>query len=1073
MKRFTIALVLALFLALWTLPLHADDTDIYGGGSVAVEPNILIIFDTSGSMSTEDVPGEYYDPATTYTGTYTSDAVYQWTESRECVEYKTKKNNKHGGGGESSECKRYEVTRTWEIFADSADDLICSTVKDELVNDGTTTGAILGSDGGYECGGTSKTLYMGNWLNYDNSSTGEDRSRIEVAQEVITNLIQNTDGVRFGLMRFNSNGGDSDEHGGRVIKAIDSVSDDETYRQELITAVNSLTADGRTPLAETLAEAGLYFAGTSSWFNSNYNHYSDDILTSSSTYTSPMEYRCQKNYIIFMTDGEPSNDSHSYLQNQPYINGDTIGDYDQDGNSGDSTSDGSSDYLDDVAKYLYDNDCNPNLGSSGDSFETQNIITYTIGFQTDQQLLLDTAINGGGEYYVANSISGLSEAFESIISKIQEVNAVFVSPVVPVSRMNRTFAGDSLYVGFFKPQQSGRWAGNIKKYGLDDDGTILDATGMEATNSDGSIKDNARSYWSTEDDGADVMSGGVGGLLLDNSNRTMYTYLGTKGALTDASNAFSTSNADLTATLLGVSSDTEKTAIINDIIGSDSDWKMGDVLHSQPLVVHYDTNSDGTEDDSYIFVGTNGGVMHAFKDSDGSETWAFIPPLQLSRLQLLSDSDTSHDYFIDGAPVVYESDSQKILLFGERRGGYNYYALDITTPTVPIYQYKIGQTLLSSIDSDGDGTVDGADAYLGQSWATPTEHKIKTSASTYENVFLIAGGYDTNQDLETPVAADTVGRAVFTVDVTDGTVSALNLNAANLSGMNNCITDAMGFDNDNDTYTDRVYAGDLGGNIWALEDHNDADDTTIVTDGSWSGRKLFSDSAVDGVQRKIFYAPDVLAEKGEDMIFFGTGDRADPEETDVVNRIYAVRNNWAAAADFETLTENDLVDVTSDLIQLGTVDEQEAVEAQLDSSRGWYFELENPGEKIISSVVVYAGVLYFTTYTPESEDDSDSATDPCTSISGRGTARLYAVDYETGASVYDYSSETETNTEDEVITTYGKKDRCYDIGTSIPSSPVIAISGEAVLYIGVEGGIQTEDALEDLSLHRFYWRQAQ
>ena len=108
-----------------------------------------------------------------------------------------------------------------------------------------------------------------------------------------------------------------------------------------------------------------------SWYNSGVN------------YTSPMEERCQKNYIILMTDGEPTQDIDWRLTSGTYINGDNIGDYDGDGNDPGSYGSSGSDYLDDVARYLYERDCNPSLGS-GTSFEKQSIITYTIGFQTNQ-----------------------------------------------------------------------------------------------------------------------------------------------------------------------------------------------------------------------------------------------------------------------------------------------------------------------------------------------------------------------------------------------------------------------------------------------------------------------------------------------------------------------------------------------------------------------------------------------------------------------------------------------------------------------------------------------------------------
>lgn len=1024
MKKIVYLLTLTVMGFALALPLQADDTNIYGGGNVSVEPNILIIFDTSGSMSTDDVQGEMYDPNHFYSGLYPADKVYE-------------------GGSE---------------FAENVSDLQCPDVVTALLTDGRVTAAIYNGDNSpegfnYFCGGNSRTLRLGNYRNYE--STVGTSTRISVAKQVITNLINTTDGVRFGLMRFNYN------QGGRVVEYNGQKMVIGADKEDLIAAVDNLPAEGWTPLAETLAEAGLYFAGKDSWYNSG--------DSAASPYPSPLQYTCQKNYIILMTDGEPTEDNDSRLQSENFVNsaGDSIGDYDGDGNSG---------RLDDVAKYLYDNDIDPNLGAADDSFEKQNIITYTIGFQSDQQLLRDTAANGGGEYYTATSISGLADAFESIVSKIKEVNAVFVSPVVPMSRMNRAYAGNSLYVGFFKPLQSGRWAGNVKKYAISNSGDILDKNLVAATNSDGSIKDNAISFWSSSIDGPDVTKGGVGGVLLDNPNRTLYTYLDSQLNLTDNSNAFSTSNTSLTDTILGVSGSTERSRIIDDIHGVSSSWKMGDVLHSQPAVTQYDTDGDGDVDESYLFVGTNGGMLHSFKDSTGDEEWGFIPPDQLSRLQMLSDSNTVHDYYMDSAPVIYKDGSDKTLIFGERRGGSSYYVLDITDPATPTYKYAITPDLLTGLDSDNDGYPDDVGARLGQSWSMPTVHTIKTGTYTndFENVFLMTGGYDTNQDLDSPASSDTVGKSVFTVDVTDGSVSALNFNSVNLTGMNNCITDAMGFDFNGDTYTDRVYAGDLAGNMWAFEDHYDPTpapdtDTSIVPDGTWGARKLFSAGALDSVQRKIFYSPDVVGENGEDMIFFGTGDRADPEEIAVVNRIYAIKNDWVNTG-FTTLTENDLVDVTANLIQLGTDVQKDAVKADLDSKRGWFFELENPGEKIISSVIVYAGVLYFTSYEPETGGSVSS--DPCTNISGRGVARFYAVDYKTGAAVKNYSSTTEVDGEGETVT-YGKLDRSKIVGTSIASAPVIAVLPEgAVIYLGIEGGIGKEDPVEDISLHRFYWRQA-
>ncbi|MBW2491228.1 MAG: hypothetical protein JRE65_08785, partial [Deltaproteobacteria bacterium] len=895
--------------------------------------------------------------------------------------------------------------------------------------------------------------------------------REEVAKEVITEVINNTNDVRFGLMRFNNNG--TNAQGGYLVAECGS------DKSTLINAVNAFTSNGYTPLAETLAEAGLYLAGKTSWYNGTSGSYDSNCDTSGSDckqYTSPMQYRCQKNYIILMTDGDSTQDQDSKLTSGTYINGDTIGDYDNDGNDTGVApapvySSSGSDYLDDVAKYLYDNDINSSLGASGDTFEKQNVVVYTIGFRTDKQLLAETAYNGGGLYYTANSISGLTAAFEKIMTDIADVNSVFVSPVVPMSQMNRTFAGSSLYVGFFKPQSDGHWAGNIKKYGLNDQGIIVDALGNPATLDDGKIKDNAQSFWSTSPDGPNVLEGGIGTKLLDQATRNLYTYMGSSTDLTHSTNAFSTSNTDITATTLSVGSAAEKDSVIDDIYGVGKTWKLGDVLHSKPAVVHYDTDGNGSLDESFIFTGTNDGIMHCFKDSDASEVWGFIPPDQLTRLKELSDGSTNHKYFVDGVPVVYQDTGQKILFFGERRGGYNYYALDVTTYYSPSYLYSIGPTFLVGEDGNNDMSADGAGATLGQSWSQPTVHEIQTSSGP-ETVFLMAGGYDTNQDKEPndpmnppppadPQApTDSSGRAVFTVRVSDGAVSKLNVNAGYYADMTHCIVDVAGFDSNGNQYTNRVYAGDLAGNMFAFEDDDG--------DGAWSRRKLFSASAVDGVKRKIFYSPDAVGERYGEMIFFGTGDRADPEETGVVNRIYAIKNEWTGAG-FTTLTESDLVDVTENLIVLGTEQQRADTRAALETSKGWYIRLENLGEKMTSAVTVFDGVVYFTTYTPESGGPPPA--DPCVAVSGRGEARLYAVNYKTGEAAFYWSDIYEEDGEhNEVLK--GKYDRTKIIGTSIASAPVIAVlRGGPQIYIGVEGGVENEDPGVTKTFETFFWRQ--
>ena len=75
MKKWAIV-ILVLILSAPALS-RADDTEIYGTvTNTSLEPNVLIIFDSSGSMDTADVPGDPYVAFGSYSGPYTTDAVY-------------------------------------------------------------------------------------------------------------------------------------------------------------------------------------------------------------------------------------------------------------------------------------------------------------------------------------------------------------------------------------------------------------------------------------------------------------------------------------------------------------------------------------------------------------------------------------------------------------------------------------------------------------------------------------------------------------------------------------------------------------------------------------------------------------------------------------------------------------------------------------------------------------------------------------------------------------------------------------------------------------------------------------
>jgi hypothetical protein len=136
--------------------------------------------------------------------------------------------------------------------------------------------------------------------------------------------------------------------------------------------------------------------------------------------TSPIENKCQQSFIIFITDGLP------WYDNDWSVVTDVIGDYDNDGESSDrkyvgaSDDEGETTYLDDVAKYLYENDMRSDIEGK------QNLVTYVVGFFTDFTLLKQTAANGGGLYFTADSADALTSALSKAITDILNLSLIHI-----------------------------------------------------------------------------------------------------------------------------------------------------------------------------------------------------------------------------------------------------------------------------------------------------------------------------------------------------------------------------------------------------------------------------------------------------------------------------------------------------------------------------------------------------------------------------------------------------------------------------------------------------------------------
>jgi type IV pilus assembly protein PilY1 len=1062
-------------------PARADDTEIFIGSQGSIRPNILFILDTSGSMDGQVQTQEEFDPAVTYSGSCNSNRIY----------YRRDTGDPPGCGSDSwfnaaqlrCDAAAQPLATSGSFIANRAAqwqpvnnrwENLRSSEKNQPVEcraDAGRHGENAGDDEVYaynsglpdvrwtdveadqldwdsSTGNVNRTytFYGANYLNWYFNPTLVTRTRLQVVQDVATNLVSTLSGVNIGLMRYSSNdgSGDASAEGGMVTHQVALVDD---FRDELVQSINDNTADGSTPLSETLFEAERYFSGGPVFFGIDSQIRPGQPLPSvpasrvpgnQSLYQSPAEQSCQKNFIVYLTDGEPTQDNSADDEIESLI-----------GASCDGTGPGRC--LDDLAGYMHDNDLRS--GVPGD----QNVTLYTIGFGEDvagTTFLSDAATAGGGQNFFAGDTASLTTALMNIVNGILADSTTFVAPAVTVNAFNRTETLSDLYISVFQPSQTYRWPGNLKKYRLQD-GVVVDADGQPAINpATGFFYGSARSFWSASSDGSDVTEGGAASRQpLNSAQRQIYTFLGDDD-LTASTNRVSASNLAITDALLGLVAGSPPTRdeLLNwtvgyDVLDVDGDGdvaeprrQMGDPLHGQPAVVIYGgTAASPDVDDAIVFSPENDGYLHAIEAASGTELWSFIPAAVLDRLvdSYRDEPQSSKHYALDGDirsfkldvnrnGVVEPSDGDRVILFfGMRRGGNRYFALDVTRKSSPRHLWTLGPNELPGI---------------GQSWSTPALARVAVAGAAQNPlnlVLIFGGGYDETQDNDqgaTFYNSDSLGNRVFMVDALTGELLWFAGGPGGtatpdlvLDRMNNSIPSAVRvLDLDGNGFADRMYVGDTGGRLWRFDIYADSDpgapgDQTPSRSDLVTGGVMASLGNADGTThpidstRKFYETPDVslVRRRGASTylnIALGSGWRGHPRNTEIRDRFYAIRDyepfNPRSQADFNSLTPiRDSADGTGDLVDI-TNDVNPLVP---DGGAGWKLELRLPGgfegEKVLAESRTFNNVIFFPTYLPIGTAEAD----PC---APSGSNRAYAVSVHDGRPVIDINRDNQTTTED-------------------------------------------------------------
>ena len=555
----------------------ADDTDLYvstGNNSSQNRPQVLIIFDNSGSMATEEaVAVEPFDPAFDYTGNGANRIFYvrgtvaidNYPDPRDASEWRffDAGNNAcaqsvipHPAdptfsllgyeGRFTSNLRFFKRSKgTWDKLPERErkveelrDSVVDCKADLEAVdpNNAPMASTIIFRQSGFPQNQEKDAPF-------DEISAGADQSALEAAAEVALNsrifrqndsatlLTENyltylhhyrneTRRQRIDIARDTIisliNATPGVDFGLQVFNFNSSQGNDDDGGR-IIAGVREMSMSNRAALVTTIngLAANTWTPLCESLFEA-YRYFADG----------PVLGGFKGGYLAPPADSSIINNNRYQspmrsCQKQSYIIVITDGEptYDKDYDTlleselGLNTSDRfDNNYLPGVAQWIQTRDVNPNL------LGQQHIVTYTIGFSQGAdgaaELLTETAKRGGGQYYAASDALALQGSLQQIFSEILAINATFTAPAIAANSYDRTQTLDAIYYAMFLPSDRPRWTGNLKKLRINGDGRVMDQIDRSAINREGAIADTACTIWTSLNTCTRASSGGDGNEVL-------------------------------------------------------------------------------------------------------------------------------------------------------------------------------------------------------------------------------------------------------------------------------------------------------------------------------------------------------------------------------------------------------------------------------------------------------------------------------------------------------------------------------------------------------------------------------
>jgi type IV pilus assembly protein PilY1 len=867
-----------------------------------------------------------------------------------------------------------------------------------------------------------------NWFSYY-------RSRDLSAKNAVTKAMEDATSLRVGYATINNN------NSNRVKVASMNLNPASGNKKILFDKIFQTKPESGTPLRTALYKTGLY-----------YECKSGNIMDS--TKSCPILSKeaggmCQRNYTILTTDGfwSDSNSDIGMSSTQKNADGDGTTLWD-----GFPYGDDNTYTLGDIAMYFYERDLSSTLSndvpaSTGDKDNAthQHMTTFTVGYGLAGTLdpdsddpksagfawtnpssgdpekiddLWHAAYNGRGEFFNAQDPTELEKGIRAAFASVSRGKSSSASVAFNTTKLG---TDNTLYQASFNP--SNDWAGALVAIALNSDGALGADEWNAADKLDATAATSRTILTYNDSTKAGIKFRTLGDLSTKQQNDLNMGPSAADGKGQERLDYLRGDRSNEGTNGLGFRS---RGSVLGDIVysnpvyvgapelGYEDDPSVGDGLYSAFRAANISRPG-------VIYVGANDGMLHGFNASDGSEVMAYVPNMLFSSatdegLHYLTDESYGHRYYVDLSPTVADvhigGSWKTVLVGGYRAGARGLFALDVTDPST-FSEDNADNTVLWEFTSADDPN-------MGYSFSKPTIALMQNNrwAAVFGNgyndqgsdgkarlyIVYIDGGLDGTWTSGTDYKVIAVSYAA------DG-------DSSTSSGRNGLSTPVL-VDSNADGKADRVYAGDLKGNLWAFDlSSDDAANWDVAYKAGSATNPLFK-GVFGTTPQPITSKPVVVRNPAVEttatnqpniLVFFGTGQYMieDDKGSTGQQTFYGVWDNGGPADELPR-DRDDLVAQTLDTDH-STADLRVTSDNEVNyaSKFGWRFDLPTSGERVVVDPKVRGQYVFFNTLIP----------DPGT-CNSKGYGWLMALKLDNGGGpdspVYDKNGDGEVNDDDHV-----------------------------------------------------------